>query len=119
VAQEVRNRLIFSFTGGAGQTSTPRYDMRLTTTSTGGVQALTRDQIKPLVAVQVAVTYDVIERSTNRQIARGTARASANYTQLNQAFANDRARRDAETRAALSAADDIRLRIAAIFAGAK
>lgn len=117
VAQVVRNRLISAF-GGASPAA-PRYDMKLTVSTSGDIQALTRDQIKPLVSVRVRVSYDVIERSTNRQIARGNASASASYTQLNQAFANDRARRDAENRAAESAADDIRLRVATVLAGGR
>jgi len=118
VAQVVRNELISAFTGGA-QPAAPRYDMRLTVSTSSGVQALTKDQIKPLASAQVTVSFDLIERSTNRQIGRGTARGSASYTQLNQAFANDRALRDAEDRAATSAADDIRLRVATLLAGGR
>jgi LPS-assembly lipoprotein len=117
VAQIVRNRLISSF--GGSSPAAPRYDMKLTVSTSGDIQALTRDQIKPLVSVRVQVSYDLIERSTNRQIARGSARASASYTQLNQAFANDRARLDAENRAAVAAADDIRLRVATVLAGGR
>lgn len=119
ISQVVRNELITAFGRGAGETVAPRYDMRLTVTTTGGIEALTRDQIKPIVTVNLSVSFDLIERSTNRQIARGTARASASYTRLNQGFANNRARVDAETRAAVAAAEDIRLRVASILAGGR
>jgi len=49
-------------------------------------------------------------------IATGTARGSASYDRMNQVFANVRARIDAENRAAVAAADNIRLRVAAAVA---
>jgi LPS-assembly lipoprotein len=48
-------------------------------------------------------------------LTRGVAHGVASYDRSNQGFANERGRIEAENRGATSAADEIRLRIAAIL----
>lgn len=118
VEQEVRNDLVFAFTGGAAA-SPPRYTLRLNTIVNETLLGVTRIETAPSYSVHVAVSYELAEIKSGRIVARGVATGVASYDRFNQAFANTRARRDAEDRAASSAADDIRLRLAAaLSAGA-
>jgi LPS-assembly lipoprotein len=67
----------------------------------------------------VTVTYELKEIATGQVILRSLNRGVASYDRSNQAFANQRARIDAEDRAAQQVADDIQLRLAAALATRK
>jgi len=115
VAQQVRNKLIFYFTGG-GELSDPKYRMRLRTTTRETALGITREGSAPVYSVTVSVSYTVYRIGTDEIVMRETARGTASYDQYSQNFANIRARRDAENRAAVQAADEVRLRVAAATA---
>lgn len=116
ISQEVRNNLVFAFTGG-GPAAPPRYHLDLTITASDTSLGITRVGIPQSRSVNITVSYNLVEFGTDRIVARGTARGIASYDETNQAFANSRARIDAENRAAKSAAEDVRLQIAAALAG--
>lgn len=118
VGQEVRNNLIFAFTGG-GNPATPRYDLSLRVTSADARLGFERDETAPAYSVTVTVAYQLKEISTGKVILRSLNRGVASYDRSNQAFANQRARIDAENRAAQAVADDIQLRLAAALASGK
>jgi LPS-assembly lipoprotein len=113
VAQEVRNRLIFLLYGGAGQPTAPAYKVRLTVATTESALGVTPIESAPAYSVTVAATYEVTSLATGEIVLRTTSRGSASYDRVNQVFANTRARLDAENRAAVVVADDIRTRLAA------
>ena len=113
VEQVIRNKLIFDFTGGAEAASAPRYDLRLTANVSEALVGASQINVAPSYSVAVAASYELTDLAAQRIVARGVARGIAAYDRSNQAFANTRARRDAEDRAAASAADEIRLRISA------
>lgn len=116
--QEIRNRLLFSFNGGAEPAAQPRYDLHLTANVSEAPVGTTRINVAPSYSLAVAASYELTDIASQRIVTRGVARGVAAYDRSNQAFANTRARRDAEDRAAASAADEIRLRIsAALVAG--
>lgn len=115
VAQEVRNNLIFNLTGG-GAVADPKYRMKLRVTTTETALGITREGSAPVYSDTVTVSYTVTEMSSGDIILRETARGTASYDQYSQNFANIRARRDAENRAAKQVADEIRLRVAAATA---
>ena len=115
VGQMVRDKLIFALTGG-GRGADPLYKMHLTTTVSETALGLNRIDTAPTYAVTVAVTYEVSKIGSDEILVRSTSRGTASYDRVNQAFANVRARKDAEDRAAAVAADDIRLRLAAAAA---
>ena len=112
VAQEVRNKLIFHLTGGGGVVD-PQYRMILRVTSASTALGISREGSAPVYSVTVTASYTIIENSTGDVVLRQTARGTASYDQYSQNFANIRARRDAENRAAAQAADEIRIRVAA------
>jgi LPS-assembly lipoprotein len=115
VEQVVRNALLFAFTGG-GPAASPRYNLRLSVSTAETLVGVTRIAVAPSYSVDVAVAYEFSDLRTRTVITRGVARGVASYDRSNQGFANERAKREAEDRAAASAADEIRLRIAADLA---
>jgi LPS-assembly lipoprotein len=118
VDQVITNKLIFDFTGGAEPAVEPRYDLRVTTNVSEAPIGTTRISVAPSYSIAVAASWELTDPASQRIVARGVARGTSAYDRSNQAFANTRARRDAEDRAATSAADEIRLRIsAALVAG--
>jgi len=116
VAQQVRNRLIFLFYGGAGAPTAPAYRMRLTVTSSVAALGVTSVASAPSYSVTVAATYELTALATGAIALRATSRGSASYDRTNQAYANSRAELDAENRAAALVADDINTRLAAAAA---
>src|SRR5690606_30909808 len=106
VGQQVRNNLIFGFTGGSAA-APPRYDLALRVLSREARLGFERDETAPAYSVTVTVTYELKEIATGKVILRSLNRGVASYDRSNQAFANQRARIDAEDRAAQSVADDI------------
>ncbi len=115
VGQQVRNNVIFQMTGGKA-IADPIYRMKLTVTSKEVGLGVTSIDASPIYQIQVAATYSVTRIDTGVEIVRHTARGSASYNRSNQAFANSRAKIDAENRAADSVANDISIRVAAALA---
>lgn len=118
VEQVVTNKLTFDFTGGAQSSVAPRYALRVVANVSEAPVGTTRISVAPSYSIAVAVSYELTDIGSQKIVTRGIARGVSAYDRSNQAFANTRARRDAEDRAATSAADDIRLRVsAALVAG--
>jgi len=113
VEQEIRNKLIFDFNGGAEPTEAVRYTLHLTANLSETPVGASQINVAPSYSLSVAASYELTDVSTQRIVARGVARGTAAYDRSNQAFANARAKLDAEDRAAVSAADQIRLRLSA------
>jgi LPS-assembly lipoprotein len=116
VAQDVRNKLIFYMTGGAGETSNPQYRLKLRVTSAQTALGISRTGSAPVYSVTVTASYTLTAIGSEDIILRETARGTASYDRSNQNFANIRALKDAEERAAVAAADEIRLRLASAIA---
>jgi LPS-assembly lipoprotein len=115
VAQQVRNRLIFLFEGGKGS-GEPIYELRLRVTSVNSVFAASREaRDNTAGAITVNAAYELVDARTRAPIAKGSRSATASYDRTAQNFANDRALRDAEDRAAHEAAEAIRLAVAGIL----
>jgi len=115
VAQVVRNRLLFYFTGG-GEPADAQYRMTLSVSSSSTALGITREGSAPVYSVTVTASYALYKIGSDEIILRETARGTASYDRYSQNFANMRALRDAENRAAEVAASEIRLRVAAATA---
>ena len=116
VAQQVRNELIFGFTGG-GEPAQPLY--RLSLRSTDGAVPVGVEKYQHLPAsylLSIEASFRLTEISTGRVMFHGTAFANAPYDFSSSRFANQRAKLDAQDRAAVIIAGDIRTRIATWFA---
>jgi LPS-assembly lipoprotein len=115
VSQVVRNKLLFQLTGG-GEEHDPIYRMHLTVTHREVALGITSIESAPVYSVSVAASYELKRIDTGEIVLRSTSRASTSYNTVNQAFANSRAKIDAQDRAATQAANDIATRVAAAVA---
>ena len=113
VAQQVRNHLIFLMHGGAPsveKTHEARIRVSWSNKQLASIQGV---QDSTSGRVTVTASYSLIELATGTAVSFGKRRAFASYDRTGQVFANERAERDAENRAAKEAAEALRLAIAA------
>lgn len=114
VGQQVRNHLLFLFTGGR---PTPEKTHEAVIRVSSGITELASipdPSIQDSTAgtVTVNVSYKLINKASGETIASGARNGQASYDRTGQVFANQRAIRDAENRAAREAAEALRLAIA-------
>lgn len=116
VGQVLRNELIFGFRRGR-EAATPRYRLKLIIDrplNEVGVERLA--DVPSAYSVTVNATYVLSEIGTGRTVTTGRAFGSASFDFSSQRFANLRAERDAEDRAAKVVAGNIQTRLAGFFA---
>jgi LPS-assembly lipoprotein len=115
VGQKLRNELIFSNTGGNYAANT-RYRLQI---------ALRERVIDQLVQItgdargqvyQLEASFKLVDSASGKVIHSGVALSRAAYSRYQEIFANVRARRDAENRAADTVAESIKTQVAAFFA---
>jgi LPS-assembly lipoprotein len=114
VGQEIRNELIFMETGGR-EAAPPKY--RLEIAMRESVQA-TLVNLQGTAAgniYQLNAEFKLISIADQKVILAAKSGAQAQYQQETSTFANVRARRDAEDRAARVIADSIRTQVAAFL----
>ena len=119
IGQELRNELIFAFTGGGSAAAQPLYSLRIVLSeheSAVGVEKLA--DVPAAYFILVRASFVLTDIATGTTVLSGSSFASASYDFSTQRFANLRAKRDAEDRAVKVISDDIRTRIAAHFATA-
>ncbi|EFL89693.1 LPS assembly lipoprotein LptE [Ahrensia sp. R2A130] len=117
VAQQVRNELLFALHGGNNNVP-PRYQVKLGVTATASALSIQSSSLAPTSArVVVSASYTATEIATNRVVAQGNRRTFAAYDRTTQSFANERAERDAENRAAKEVAEQIRLALGQQLSG--
>jgi LPS-assembly lipoprotein len=117
VGVEVRNGLIFNLTGGSGQTA-PTH--RLVIDLSSQQQQIIVDISTGRSDVQtygIDARYRLVELASGKTVVSSTtfARVSFNIPGQQQRFAGERGLRDAEDRAAVEIADNIRNRLASYF----
>jgi LPS-assembly lipoprotein len=117
LAVELRNALLFDFTGGAGSTAhTHRLTIRLTSRRARLIVDFTSAR-PDLENYGLDASYSLAELATGKIVVTGTtfARVSYDIPGQVQRFARIRGLRDAETRAAQVVADQIKSRLASYF----
>lgn len=113
VGQQVRNHLLFLMNGGfAPGESTHEARIRVSY-SNRQIASVESQRDSTSGVINVSVYYDLVDLANGKTINSGTRQAEASYDRTGQVFANTRAERDAENRAAKEAAEAIRLAIAA------
>lgn len=115
IEQEIRNHLIFAFHGGNPATPAYRFEMLLKNSS-ADLDIESGTGLAQTTRVTLNATYKLTRLSDKRIVTTGSSFFTASYAKSTQRFANDRAKRDAENRAAKLVADDIQLRLSAFFA---
>ncbi|WP_109316491.1 LPS assembly lipoprotein LptE [Pseudovibrio ascidiaceicola] len=116
INQVLRNQLIFAFTRG-GDALPPKYRLEILTDKRRaevGVEQLA--DVPTAYNITVNASFVLADIQTDRTLYTGRSFASASFDFSSQRFANLRAERDAEDRAAKVVAADINTRIASFFA---
>ncbi|WLR92471.1 LPS assembly lipoprotein LptE [Shinella zoogloeoides] len=117
VEQQVRNDLIFLFTGGAGEAQNAVYHLEMDVTSkTVGVLNDVRTDTARSGRVTVTADYNLTKSDSGETIASGKRSAVAMVDFPSQEFAKLRAIRDAENRGARELAELIRADVASALA---
>ncbi len=115
-AQEVRNHLIFLFSGGQGTPPDPAYrmDILVSTGSTPAaiIQSGTAEQSPTSSLLTMRADYSVRDNTTGQVVASGKRQIASAYDVPAQQFAALRALRDAEDRAARELAQLLQLAVA-------
>lgn len=115
-AQQVRNNLIFAFTGGSGRTTTPAYSLDLGVSesiqSAASIQVSADEDVPTAGTVIMTASYTLTDAKTGQKISSGKRSIASSYDIPSQQFAAYRAERDAENRAARELAELLHLAIA-------
>lgn len=109
VSQELRNRLVFLYSGGRGEPDNAKYTLDFT--MTGRASRVLREQLTDGITSQrysARVVYTLIDNETKQVVGSGKRTVVTFYDQTTQEFANRRALRDAQDRAAVELAEIIR-----------
>lgn len=117
LAVELRNQLLFSFTGGTGSTA-PTHELTIRLTSQNAKVIVDITSARPEVEnFGLDATYRLTEVATGKVVVTGQtfARVSYDIPGQVQRFARLRGLRDAETRAAKVISDNINSRLASYF----
>lgn len=114
--QEVRNQLIFLFSGGAGEPAAARYSLTLTVASlleTSTTRQVSRGENEPSAAtITMIADYTLTSSADGSVVGQGKRQITSSFDVPQQAFAEMRAERDAQNRAARELAELLRLAIA-------
>lgn len=115
VGQQIRNEVIFQTTGG-GQASPPAYRLEIVVR-----ESITSTLVKTSGDASGSVynlnaDYRLVRISDKKVVTQGNSVSRAAFERFTSVFANVRARRDAEDRAAGVIAQDVKTRIAAYLA---
>ncbi len=99
-------------TNGSGEDPAPKYRLNITTQETlGGLIVNLHSLTSDAAALTLTANYSLVEIEGGKEVTKGSASATASYDRSQQRFANVRAARDAEIRAATVLADQIRTRV--------
>lgn len=117
VEQQVRNDLVFLFTGGGGESQSAAYhlEMDVNVRTIGVLTDVVKDRARA-GRVTVSADYNLTKADTGETLASGKRSAIAMVDFPTQEFAKLRAIRDAENRGARELAELIRADVAAALA---
>jgi LPS-assembly lipoprotein len=117
IAVEIRNALLYDFTGG-GYAAPPTHQLKISISSTRASIIVDVNTSRPDIEnYGLNATYSMTEIATGKTVVTGQtfARVSYDIPGQQQRFARLRGLRDAESRAAKVIADNIRSRLASYF----
>jgi LPS-assembly lipoprotein len=114
VGQRVRNELIFKTTGG-GEADVPKFRLDIAVRESL-LNTLVEGTGDPSGQIyQVYTQFKLVRLADNEVVFEGNSNARAAFDKADSVFADIRAKRDAEERAARTLAEAIRTRVAAYF----
>jgi LPS-assembly lipoprotein len=112
VGQVVRNELIFKTRGGAAESADPKYRIEIALRESAQNLLVDLSGNSEGLMFGLDADFKIIATADNRVVLAARSVGRASYQKVTSVYANVRARRDAEDRAARMIADDIRTRIA-------
>ena len=119
LGQQIRNELVYGFSSTV-EPAAPRYRLEMTINRSVGRVGIKQVTGTPTSSVlTVTASFALLDISTGEKLTSGNSFANVSFDYSNQRFANVRAERDAEDRAAVVIAQDIRTRVAAYFSTRK
>lgn len=117
VAQQVRNDLIFQFSRGAGEPSNPAYRLSINVQEQSiGLFVSSQTDTATAGDMKITVRYVLTDAATQKVIKKGERVALASFDLPPQEFAKIRSTRDAEDRAAHTAAGMVSADVTAALA---
>ncbi len=116
VGQRIRNELIFQTTGG-GDAGEPAYVLTVVFRESVSSTLVKRDGDITGQVYNLDASFTLSDIKKKKDVLSGNSFGRAGYESFISAYANVRARIDAENRAAKTVAKDIQTRIAAYMAG--
>lgn len=116
MAVQIRNDLIFNFTGG-GSMQSPTHRLKIRITGGRGIIMVDRNSALPTIeSYGLNATYGLTEIGTGKTVVTGTATANLSYDNAGaQRFARISAMHDAERRAAKVISEMITTRLSSYF----
>jgi LPS-assembly lipoprotein len=116
VGQRVRNELVYLTTGG-GESGAPQYRLDIAIRETVMNTLATSTGATEGQVYQLYTEFKLVSLKTDKVVMRGHSNARAAFDKVDSVFADLRARRDAENRAAKTIAEAIRTRLAGYLSG--
>ena len=116
VGQQLRNELIFQTTGG-GESDAPDYLLSIAIRESAKSTLVRRSGESLGQVYSLDASFELIDMKTKRIKLKGKSYGRAGFERFVSAYANVRARIDAENRAAKTVAEEIKNRLAAYLAG--
>jgi len=116
LAVQIRNELLFSFTGG-GYSTPPTHELIVKISGANTAVTIDRDTKLPTTEVySLRTTYTLVDIATKKVVVTGRAVAGVSYDDVNQQrFARLIAANDAERRAARVISENITQRLSSYF----
>jgi LPS-assembly lipoprotein len=115
VGQRVRNELIFKATGGGEASDQTKYRLDIALRESVVNTTVDRTGDPKGQVYQLYSQFRLIRLSDNQVVLEGHSNARAAYDKADSVFADIRAKRDAEDRAARTISEAVRTRLAAYF----
>lgn len=116
LAVQIRNDLLFNFTGG-GASYSPTHRLQIQIAGARSLLTIDKNTVLPTIeSYTLTTTYSLTELATGRVVVTGRASVPVSYDpSAQQRFARISALHDAERRAAKAISDNIATRLASYF----
>lgn len=117
VGQRIRNELIFQATGG-GTPPPPTHRLEIVITENTTSMLIRRDGDSQSKIYSINAAFRLVRNSDKAVVLQGKSYGQASYERFTSIYANVRAQKDAEDRAAKTVGEELKSRLAAYLATA-
>jgi LPS-assembly lipoprotein len=117
VGQRLRNELIYQATGGGNVAVDPAYRLEIVVTESISATLVQIDGNSSGSVYNLNASFKLVRLDDRSVAVQGQSFGRASFQRFDAVFANVRARREAEDRAANTIAEDLKTRLAAFLSG--